>query len=405
MFFSHCLAVEVATGSGCAEIIRPLFRVRNGVLAQNRKKCNPSNMSIFAVLSQVFACLRRFCPILRFFWPSLRFVYPCHYRACIKFFDAVQAMLFDKINARRAVEMTSPVHLLAHRLKAIIFINQLIILAGISRTPAALECWGVAFEERLGLIGPGGGEPGKWRNYLSGVLPQGKLRSALIYEFPALEEVLNNPLWAVLHSLDVSSDHGKTLVMQLRLHDKPLHGLQRPRLQRRITAAYWQDLGYWLVILAGAIEKYRWAREFMRERFFVYLHLICVQPEFTGAAKWLHPLLDYHFGQGHLAPLAGWPLSTEKFENNVRLFRGFPRRLMKWVHIEGELELGFFCADPEGFEVVRFGYGLYWDADWNRRVLTAKEKRYLSPPLQISLEGLPADGNRRRRSASEKRAA
>jgi len=314
-------------------------------------------------------------------------------------------MLLDNFNARRTVEVTSPVHRLAHQLRAIVFINQLIFLAGISRTPAALECWGVAFEARLGLIGLGGGEPVKWRSYLRGVLPKGELRSALINEFPALEEVLNNPLWAVLHLLEVSSDHGKTLVMKLRLHGNPLHGLQRPRLQRRITTADWRDLGFWLVILAGDLDKYRWAREFVQARFMVYLHLICVQREFTDAAKWLYPLLDYHVGEGHLASPAGWPVSTEKFANDVRLFHGFPRWLMKRVNIEGELELGFFCADPEGFEAVRFGYGLYWDADWNRRELTAKEKRYLSPPLQISLEGLPADGKRRRRSASEKRGA
>ena len=313
-------------------------------------------------------------------------------------------MLLDNFNARRTVEVTSPVHRLAHRLKAIVFINQLIFLAGISRTPAALECWGVTFEARLGLIGPDGGEPGKWRNYLTGVLPKGKLRTALINEFPVLDEVLDNPLWAVLHLLEVSSDHGKTLVMQLRLHDKPLHGLQRPRLQRRITTADWRDLGFWLVILAGDLDKYRWAREFVKARFMVYLHLICVQREFTGAAKWLYPLLDYHFREGHLVSMEWWPVNTEKFENYVRLFRGFPRYLMKQVQIEGELALGFFWADPEGFAAVSSGYGLYWDADWNRRVLTSKEKRYLSPPLQISLEGLPADGKRRRRRASEKRA-
>jgi hypothetical protein len=314
-------------------------------------------------------------------------------------------MLLDKINARRRVEVTSPLHRLAEQLKAIVFINQLIFLAGISRTQAALESWGVAFEARRGLIGPGGGEPGKWRKYLTGVMPQGELRSALINEFPELQEVLNNSLWEVLHLLEVSSDHGKTLVMQLKLHGKPLHGLQRPRLQRRITAAYWQDLGFWLVILAGDLDKYRWAREFVKARFNAYLHLICVQREFAGAAKWLYPLLDYHFHEGHLASMAGWPVSTEKFENDVCLFRGFPRWLMKRVHLEGELELGFFWADLEGFDAVSYGFGLYWDADWNRRELTSKERRYLSPPLKISLEGLPADGKRRRRSASEKRAA
>lgn len=301
--------------------------------------------------------------------------------------------------------MTSPEHRLANQLRAIVFINHLIPLAKCGRRPCALERWGEAFEVRVGLVRPGGGYTNKWKRYLQGVMPEPKLQTALIAEFPVLEEVLNNPLWEVLRLLEVSSDHGKTLVMQLRLHGKPLHGLQRPRLQRRITTADWRDLGFWLVILAGDFDKYRWAREFVQARFMVYLHLICVQREFAGAAKWLYPLLDYHLRKGHLVSMEWWPVNTEKFENDVRLFHGFPRWLMKRVHIEGELQLGFFCADPEASEAVRLGYGLYWDADWNRRVLTAKEKRYLSPPLQISLEGLPSDGKRRRRRASEKRAA
>ncbi|MNP46829.1 hypothetical protein D3C76_1408540 [compost metagenome] len=103
--------------------------------------------------------------------------------------------------------------------------------------------------------------------------------------------------------------------------------------------------------------------------------------------------------------MAGWPDSTEKFTRNVCLFRGFPRWLMKQVHMEGGLELGFFCADLEGFEAMSFGYCVYWNANWNRRVLTSKEKRYLSPALQISLEGIPADGKRRPRRASQKKAA
>ncbi|MBH2032703.1 MAG: hypothetical protein I8H93_00240 [Pseudomonadales bacterium] len=283
--------------------------------------------------------------------------------------------------------MTSPVHRLAHQLKAIVFINRLILLANCGWSPREVERWGEAFELRLGLIGPGGGEPRKWRNYLNGVLPQTKLRTALVTEFPELEGVLNNPLWEVLHLLEVSSDNGRTLVNQLRLHGKPLHGLQRPRLQRRITAAYWQDLGFWLVILAGDVEKYRWAREFIRERFFVYLHLICVQPEFSGAQKWLYPLLDYHFREGHL-PSIGWPVSAEAFDRQLRGFRVLPRHLMKKAGIQGELELGFFCEDQEGFEAVNYGYGLYWDADWNRRVLTSKEMRYLSPTLQIDFEDI-----------------
>ncbi|MDR6607441.1 hypothetical protein [Pseudomonas synxantha] len=295
--------------------------------------------------------------------------------------------------------MANPIHRLAEQLKAIVFINQLILLAKCGRNPSALERWGEAFEVRVGLVRPGGGYTNKWKKYLQGVMPEPKLQTALIAEFPMLKQVLDNPLWEVLRLLEVSSDHGRTLVNQLRLHGKPLHGLQRPRLQRRITAAYWQDLGFWLVILAGAVEKYRWAREFMRERFFVYLYLICVQPEFTGAQKWLYPLLDYHFREGHLPSIA-WPVSAGAFDIQLRGFRVLPRWLMKKGGIQGVLELGFFCEDPEGFEAVSYGYGLYWDADWNRRVLTSKEMRYLSPTLQISLEGIQTgDKDREKRAA------
>ncbi|MFJ2692127.1 hypothetical protein [Pseudomonas sp. NPDC087336] len=288
---------------------------------------------------------------------------------------------------------------LVEQLKAIVFINHLILLAKCRRNPSALERWGEAFEVRAGLVRPGGGFTNKWKRYLQGVMPEPKLQTALIAEFPMLKQVLDNPLWEILRLLEVSSDYGRTLVTQLKLHGKSLHGLQRRRLQRRITAAYWQDLGFWLVILAGAVEKYRWAREFMRERFFVYLLLICVQPEFSGAQKWLYPLLDYHFREGHL-PSIGWPVSAEAFDIQLRGFRVLPRQLMKIAGIQGELELGFFCKDSEGFEAVNYGYGLYWDADWNRRVLTSKEMRYLSPTLQINLEDIQTDGKRR-----EKRAA
>jgi len=51
MFFSHCLALEVATESGCAEIIRPLLPVRNGVLAQHQKKYIPNTAAKFAILA------------------------------------------------------------------------------------------------------------------------------------------------------------------------------------------------------------------------------------------------------------------------------------------------------------------------------------------------------------------
>lgn len=288
--------------------------------------------------------------------------------------------------------MTSTEHCLAHALRAIVFINCLILLAGFEGTPANLERWGEAFEVRVGLDRPGGGFTGKWRKYLKGVMPESKLQTALIAEFPMLKQVLDNPLWEVLQQLEVSSDHGRTLVSQLRLDGKPLHGLHRKRLQRRISTAHWQDLVWWLVILASDVDKYIWARNFVRERFIAHLHLICVQPEFAGAIKWLYPLLDHHFREGHLALVAGWPVSVEIFARHSHALRFLPRTVMQLGHIEREkIKFGFLCADPDGVEAMSFGFGFYWDVDWNRRELTPRELRYLSPPLQISLEGIKTD--------------
>lgn len=161
-----------------------------------------------------------------------------------------------------------------------------------------------------------------------------------------------------------------------------------------------------LVILASDVDKYSWARNFVRERFIVYLHLICVQPEFAGAIKWLYPLLDHHFREGHLALVAGWPVSVEIFARHSHSLRFLPRTVMELGHIEREkFKFGFLCADPEGVEAMSFGFGFYWDVDWNRRELTPRELRYFTPTLQISLEGIQTDSKRRRRTASEKRAA
>lgn len=298
--------------------------------------------------------------------------------------------------------MHGPEHVLVHRLRAIVFINHLILLAGISRTPVALEDWGIAFEARVGLLGANGWERGKWRRYLHGILPIKRLRAALIGEFPALADVLVNPLWKVLRMLEVSSGECGSLLPRLTVDGKPLHGRNRPRLQRRLSSADWQDLVFWLVMLthdADDAQKYRWARAFVQARLLGCLYLICVQPEFIGAERLVYQLLDHLFHQQCLAAVQGWPVNAEKFEESVRLFRRFPRWLMQRFYLEGELEFNFFFADPQGFEAASWGFALYWDADWHRRVLTSKEQRYLSPTLRLNLKGMPCHRSQRPRTS------
>lgn len=306
-------------------------------------------------------------------------------------------MLFDKSHMLVNTAMTCSARHQIHRLMSIIFINHLILLAGISRTAPALENWGKAFEERIGLLGANGWEPGKWARYLKGVLPTKKLRTALIEEFPGLEEVLRNPLWKVLRALGRWGDYGESLIKRLTVDGKPLHGKHRTRLQRRMSTADWQDLVFLLVILADEpddLNKYRWARKFVEERFYGFLYLVCAQRELIGAEQLLYQVLNEFFDKKRVIAVPGWPVSAEQFEIDVRRLRRFPRWLMQRFHLEGELSVNFLFSDPEGFEAVQWGYAVYWDADWRRRVLTSKENRYLYPPLHLSLKGMQSSRKR-----------
>lgn len=298
-------------------------------------------------------------------------------------------MLFDKTNKHKGTVMAISMHDVAHLLKAIVFINHVIIFAGCGRSPCALERWGEAFEIRKGTVGLGGGGTGKWRRYLKGRLPKGKLLNALIDEFPALAQVLNNPLWEVLRELEESADHGRSLVRRLRMDGTPLTGRRLKRLQRRVSTADWQDLGFWLVILASEPTQNRAVLAFMKRRFVPYLFLICVQPCFVGAETLLYPLLDQLFREGHLALVEGWPGNNRSFIRCLRRLQRLPRSAVRKAGIEGNVHIGFFIADLEGAQWASSGYGLYWDLSWNRMALTPKEKRFLWPPLMISLEKIP----------------
>jgi hypothetical protein len=298
-------------------------------------------------------------------------------------------MLFNKTNEYEGTVVATSMYRVAHQLKAIVFINHVIMLAGCPRSACSIEQWGEAFEIRKGIVGPGGGGTGKWRRYLKGRLPRGKLLNALIDEFPVLAQVLNNPLWEVLRELEEADDHGRSLVRRLKMDGTPLSVRRLKRLQRRISTADWQDLGFWLVILATEPTQNRPVLAFMQTRFVSYLFLISVQPCFVGAETLLYPLLDQHFREGHLALVERWPGNNRLFIRCLRRLQRLPRSAVLKAGIEGDGHIGFFIADPEGAQWASSGYGFYWDLNWNRVALTPKEKRFLWPPLMIGLEKIP----------------
>lgn len=285
--------------------------------------------------------------------------------------------------------MPASIQGIAHKIQAIVFINHVIMFAGCGALPADLERWGEAFESKKGLTSPGGGFTGKWRRFLQGRLPQGKLRSALIDEFPRLQEVLDNPLWKILRALEDSPDHGSSLMATLTVDGTPLSVRRFKRLQRRITTADWQDLGYWLVILASQHSRDAWARELMHKRFMAYLLLVCAQSAFSNVETWLYPLLDQHFRESHLAPVASWPANLSNFRILLRAFKLLPHWSMRLAEIPaedaGKVEYGFIVGDEEGGQWAQSGYCFYFDVNFNRLELKPKDQRYLSPLLNIRL--------------------
>lgn len=295
--------------------------------------------------------------------------------------------------------MKSVIRAVTRRLRAIVFINCLILEVRCGRHPAELERWGEAFEVRKNLVGPGGGWTGKWPRFLTGVLPAEHLRAALIEEYPVLAEVLNHPLWAVLRQLENSGSEQDHWVEQIRLYDRPLSWRHFAPLQRRLSTANWQDLVFLLVILASRLPNHRRVREFVQERFVAFIYLVSVQPEFAGAERLLYQVLDHHFCAGHLTPVAVWPDNVEGFARSLRGLRGLPRLAMQILRINDDaaVSVGILCADAEGFNWARLGYGFYWDPEWHRRNLPAKEKRYISPPFVLRFEG-PLLENKRLRT-------
>lgn len=286
--------------------------------------------------------------------------------------------------------MTHRLRQVTHQILAITFINHVVLATDCGRRPGDVERWGEAFE--ADILGSTRDEPnGKWKRYLRGVLPAQSLRAALVRTFPILGEVLGNPLWRVLRLLEDGSARHETLVEQLRLDGKPLQRRHLKRLKRCVSTADWRDLVFLLVILASRSPSYLYAREFVQERFVVFVLLLCVQPEFADTEERLYQVLDHHFRAGHLAPVNGWRASASEFMQDVERLHRVPRRLMQLMHNDGppeEVHFSFVYADPEGFRWLQEGYGFYWDATWRRRVLSRKEIQVMYPPIIMHIEGM-----------------
>ena len=161
-----------------------------------------------------------------------------------------------------------------HRVRAIIFINTLIVSANIKRDHTVLTCWGHHFEKQD--IDPRCNDLSvKWRSYLRGVLVGTYLRVKLCKRFVRLFFVMINPLWVVLFHLELFThkfatlvrlgsgrrerralarryrDKRESLVKKITIGDQYLSESSLKSLSRVLFAGGWQRLAFSLAIIAS----------------------------------------------------------------------------------------------------------------------------------------------------------
>jgi hypothetical protein len=230
-----------------------------------------------------------------------------------------------------------------NRVRAIVFINTLIIAAKIKREPSSLMRWGQDFERQF--LGFRCDDPSmKWRRYLRGVLVAPGLRAALCKRFTIVFMVLINPLWGVLFQLEAFS-HELDKLLRLgagKLEWRKLHERNR-RIRERLAGSiqsddhyldkcslkHWQPIAYsdWgclcfaLVILWSRSSRLEAQRVWLSRRFSQIFLLVCLHPEMTGATRLLFQIVDRLIRQVVLCPVRGWPSSLQQFKRRLKNLR------------------------------------------------------------------------------------
>lgn len=239
-----------------------------------------------------------------------------------------------------------------HRVRAIIFINTLIVSVGIKRHPAVLTRWGHHFEKQD--IDPVCNDLSvKWRRFLRGVLVGTYLRVKLCKRFVRLFFVMINPLWVVLFHLELFThkfaalvrlgsgarerralarryrDKRETLVATIRIGDQDLSKASLKSLSQVLFVGGWQRLAFSLAIIASRSLRWEAHRTWLHRRFSVIFLLACLHPEMTGATRLLYQVIDHLIRQGMLCPPRAWPKSLHEFTRRLSNLRRLVRKLQR----------------------------------------------------------------------------
>jgi hypothetical protein len=257
------------------------------------------------------------------------------------------------------------------RLRAIVFINCLIIFAKIKRDPCALKRWGQAFEREVGFTCDE--QSAKWRRFLRGALVAPYLRAALCKRFFGCALVLISPLWEVLARLEGAAlvldrldsgnmDHSiltqvrhvrcklDTLAQSIRFNDQPL-AERSLRAFKPCTAGFWPNLGFLLAILASRSSDAETLRTWLSRHFTLIFLLTCLAPGLQGTTRFLFQIVDRLIRRDILCPVHAWPTSVQRFKRSLKnlskLMRKLRRHHVRMTEDDALSVIHAFFTDPD----------------------------------------------------------
>lgn len=238
-----------------------------------------------------------------------------------------------------------------HHIRALVFMDSVIIAAKLKRKPSVLKRYGLNFEQEI--MGRSCDEPSvKWGRFLRGVLVGSQVRAALCKCFTLLFLTLTNPLWSVLFRLEgVSHDFEKTLrhnavelsqrkldarirrrlerlVDSVRINDRPVTECSLKPLQWLATGS-WSSLSLLLVLLASRSRRFEAQRDWLSRRFTLIFFLACLNPEWKSASRLLFEVVDHLMRRHIVGPVQAWPSSLHQFKRRLKNLRLTAHKLQR----------------------------------------------------------------------------
>lgn len=223
---------------------------------------------------------------------------------------------------------------LVARLQGAVIAHTLASLVDCPHTAAGLARWCIGWRRHHHPTGP---QPGDWllmwEGYLRGRPLVGWYQAELVSDFPALREVLDNPLWLVLRTLWERHHPTTTLEFQLQVTrgGQPcMFPMNEGAAMRRLCGCPdWRDLGIVLAILGAGSVRWSSYGRWLCKHVMTYLELVCLAEPGCFVRERLYELLDALYRRHSFGEIERWPDS----------FSGFEQRCQAWVRVAERIGL------------------------------------------------------------------